>query len=154
MKYITRQEAIRIQHQASGPERLATLATFLETLPPNRLTLGFWFKDGRGCAVGLAAAMEPWFQAQGLRLKDIDRPVLCHPVYQDRSDWDAVAAFFGLSFEHCRELFSAAAYKGMLRPSPSVMVGRIRRYLAACATADSAEGRSLPSGYMHESVVS
>lgn len=152
MKYLTPEEASRLQHQASGRERLAALATFLEALPANSLTLGFWFRDGRGCAVGLAAASEPWFQAQGLRLKDVERLALCHPVYRDMSDWDAVAAFFDLSLEDCRDLFSAAAYGGVLRPSPSTIAERIRRFLTPCASSDSAEEKPLPSGLMHEAV--
>jgi hypothetical protein len=154
MKYITRQEAVRFQHQATGTERLAALAAFLEALPPDRLTLGFWFKDGRGCAVGLAAATEPWFQAQGLRLKDIDRPALCHPFYQEMSDWDAVTAFFDLSFEHCRELFSAGAYNDGLQPPPGLIARRIRLYLAADATAETSGEEQDSSEVMHEAVIS
>jgi hypothetical protein len=130
MQYVTRQEASQFQYQASGPERLAALATFLGALPPNRLTLCFWFKNNRGCAVGLAAATGVWFQAQGLRLKDIDRPALCRPVYQEMSDWDAVSAFFDLSNQEGQELFSAAAYNRVPQPPPSLIAARIRRHLA------------------------
>lgn len=154
MEYIERQEAFRTHHQASGQERLAMLAAYLDTLPPHRLTLGFWFRNRRGCAVGLAAAMDPWFQAQGLRLKDIDRPVLCRPVYQDKSDWEAVAAFFGLGFGECRELFSAEAYQGTLQPLPTSIAERIRRYLSAHGVAPPAAEGLFSSEIMDEAAIS
>jgi len=131
MQYLTRQEAFRLQYRASGRERLAALATFLDDLPPNRLSLCFWFKNNRGCAVGLAAATGLWFQAQGLRLVDIDRPALCRPVYQDKTDWDAVSAFFDLSYERAQELFSAAAYYDVRQPAPGLIAARIRRHLGS-----------------------
>ena len=144
MKYITRQEASRLQHHARGPERLAALATFLDALPPKRLTLCLWFRNGRGCAVGLAAATEPWFQAQGLRLEDIDRPSLCRPVYQGKTDWDAVSAFFDLSYEQAQGLFSAAAYKDVRQPVPRLIAARIRRHLASGAPPDRSRKDSAP----------
>lgn len=145
MKFITRHEASRRQHQATGGERLAALATFLDSLRPGRLTLGLWFGNGRGCAVGLAAATEPWFQAQGLRLKDVERPSLCHPVYRESSDWEAVAAFFGLTFAEARELFSAAAYDGGLQPAPRIVADRIRQHLAARDSAGAALAARVPA---------
>lgn len=145
MQYVTRQEASRIQHQARGPERLAMLATFLEDLPPNRLTLCFWFKNNRGCAVGLAAATEVWFQNQGLRLEDVDRPALCRPVYQDKADWDAVSAFFELTFEQAKTLFSAAAYNDVRQPAPGLIAARIRRHLASGIRRTNRRNDSVPA---------
>jgi len=133
MQYVSRHEALQFQHRASGGERLAALATFLDSLSQDRLTLCFWFGNGRGCAVGLAAATDVWFQAQGLRLKDIDRPALCRPVYRNMSDWDAVAGFFGLTHEQAQALFSAAAYDCVAQPSPRLIAERIRQHLASGA---------------------
>ena len=140
MRYLTRQEAFRLQHQATGRERLRALAEFVEALPADRLTLGFWFKSGRGWAVGLAAAIDPWFQAQGLRLDEIDRPALCHPVCQQKSDWNAVAAFLDLNLKQCRGLFTAAAYAGNLRPLPHLVSEKIAQHLAADRSTDRPGG--------------
>jgi len=145
MQFITRHEASRHQYQATGGERLAALATFLDSLRPGRLTLGLWFGNGRGCAVGLAAATEPWFQAQGLRLKGVERPSLCHPVYRESSDWEAVAEFFGLTVAEAYELFSAAAYGGNLQPAPRTVADRIRQHLAARDPADAAVCAPVPA---------
>ena len=145
MQHKTRQQTLQLQHRASGRERLSMLATFLEDLPPGRLTLGCWFRNGRGCAVGLAASAEPWFQAQGLRLQDMTEPARCHPVYREFSDWNAVAAFFDLDFEQCRALFAAGAYEGNLEPSPLMLAQRIRGLLEIRGTADSG-GENIPAG--------
>lgn len=107
--------------------------SFLEALPPDRITLRFWFSDGRGCAVGLAAT-DPWFQAQGLQLEHIDQLARCHPVYLGRTDWDAVAAFFELTIDQCRSLFAAEAYQCSLQPLPQIMADRIKRHLAPASS--------------------
>ena len=46
-----RREDIPTYH-ASGRERLEHLADFLEDLGPDSLTFGFWYGQGKGCAVG------------------------------------------------------------------------------------------------------
>lgn len=139
MRYLTRQEASLFQHIASGPDRLRALVSFLDALPAERLSLGFWFRDGRGCAIGLAAATDPWFQAQGLRLAEIDKPALCHPVYREKSDWESVTAFFELGVEQCRWLFAAAAYSTPVRLTPRSIAERIERQLATAGAATSSK---------------
>jgi hypothetical protein len=128
MRYITREGTSRFQYRATGLERLEALVAFLDALPADRLTLRFWFSDGRGCAVGLAAT-DPWFQAQGLRLENIEQLARCHPVYLGRSDWEAIAAFFELSTEQCRSFFAAEAYPCSAQSLPQIMAERIRRHL-------------------------
>jgi hypothetical protein len=117
--------------RASGRERLEQLANFLDTVAPGRLTFSRWYGDGRGCAVGLAAANEPWFQAQGLSLRRNDDLKECQPVYRDRRDWRAVVAFFEISQAEARSLFAPDAYDGELRPSPRLVAARIRAFLAS-----------------------
>ena len=56
------------QFRASGRDRLIRLADFLENVPAGMLTFTRWYGDGHGCAVCLAAAQDPWFQAQELTL--------------------------------------------------------------------------------------
>lgn len=121
-------------HRTTGPARLATLASFLQTVPEDRLTLSYWFNEGRGCAVGLAAATQPWFRAQGLRLEDRDLPVTCRPVYRGLSDWEAVAAFFDISLEQAGWLFLSRSYTASEQPLPERIAGRIWEFLLAPAS--------------------
>ena len=118
------------QYQASGAERLAQLATFADDLAPSQFNLSCWYSRGKGCAVGLAAANEPWFQAQGLRLEAQDSLKDCRPVYQGAKDWDAVAAFFEISLTEARQLFQREAATGGLHPDPKRIVAKIRAFLA------------------------
>ena len=118
------------QFVARGSERLAQLADFVETLPPGTLTFSHWYGHGRGCAVGLAAAGQPWFLAQGLRLEREDSLKDCRPIYGEASDWAAVAAFFEISPAQARQLFDRQGYGGRIRPTPDEVAGKIRAHLA------------------------
>lgn len=116
--------------RATGRERLEQLAGFLERLPPEALTFSRWYGQGKGCAVGLAAATQPWFQAQGLALHHDESLKECQPVYGDSRDWRAVSAFFEVSHADARSLFSQEGYDGELRPRPGDVAARIRAHLA------------------------
>ena len=118
-------------HVATGRERLYMLADFVETLPPERLSLIRWFGFGKGCAVAWAAT-EPWFRAQGLRLEDSDNLAECRPEFKDRTDWAAVASFFEITTQEAQHLLGGA--RG-LSPAPAVLAGRIRAFLAERAAA-------------------
>lgn len=118
-------------YQASGSERLEQLAAYVESLPPGRLTLACWYGQGHGCAIGLGAAGDPWFQAQGLRLEGVGSLSDCRPTYRGQSDWGAVAAFFELSMAEARQLFDRRGYDGELRPKPQMVAEKIRRHLGA-----------------------
>jgi hypothetical protein len=118
-------------HVATGRERLAMLADFVETLPAERLSLTRWFGFGKGCAVAWAAT-DPWFRAQGLRLEDCESLADCRPEYRQRSDWPAVASFFEISQQEAQMLFGGASG---LRPDPAALAHRIRGFLAHRAAA-------------------
>lgn len=125
-------------YKASGEERLVELAGFLDGLPAGILTFSRWYGHGRGCAVGLAAVHSAWMKAQGLELAD-DRSLKdCRPVYEGRSDWDAVAAFFDIDIDVARRLFSRIGYDGELRPHPRAVAAAIRRHLALSPVAVAA----------------
>jgi len=123
------------RHDASGRERLSELATFLEDLPADRLTFTRWFGEGKGCAVGLAAAQNPWFQAQGLRLAEDPTGKICWPVYDGESDRAAVAKFFGISQNDLRALLDPEGYDGLLDPHPKTVAKKIRTFLSEYVTA-------------------
>ena len=123
------------RYDAPGRERLGELATFLEDLPADRLTFTRWYGEGKGCAVGLAAALNPWFQAQGLRLAQDKTGKICWPIYGDQSDRAAVAHFFGLSQADLRALLDPEGYNGSLDPHPKSVAKKIRAFLAEAAAA-------------------
>ena len=116
-------------HEAAGRERLLDLATFLEQIPADRLTFTCWYARGRGCAVGLAAAQNPWFQAQGLHLESDDGRGGYWPVYGRRTDRAAVSDFFGISLADVRDLFDPYGYQGAREPNPKRVASKIRGYL-------------------------
>ncbi len=118
------------RHGASGAERLAMLADFVETLPPGQLTFARWYGQRRGCAVGLAAARDPWFAAQGLKLEREESLKDCRPCYAGRSDWAAAVAFFDVSHGDARELFDRIGYDGEICPAPARVAAKVRGYLA------------------------
>lgn len=118
------------RHVASGAERLEYLAAFLEGASPERVTFSRWYGSGKGCAVGLAAVQEPRIQAQGLQLANEESLKECRPVYREKSDWEAVTTFFGISHEDATMLFTPAGYHGELRPHPQTIAARIRAYLS------------------------
>lgn len=118
---------------ADGRERLARLADYVETLPPGKLTFARWYGQGRGCAVGLAAANEPWFLAQGLKLEREESLKDCRPRFGEASDWDAVASFFEISPAEARQLFDRAGYDGEIRPEPRRVADKLRAFLARTA---------------------
>ena len=120
------------QHKAPGPARLKALADFIETLPPGKLTFARWYGQGRGCAVGLAAAHEPWFLFQGLKLEREESLKDCRPSFAGLSDWDAVAAFFEISPAEARQLFDRAGYSGEIHPTPRQVADKIRCHLMRC----------------------
>ncbi len=118
------------QYCASGHERMTRLADFLDSVPPGMLTFTRWYGDGRGCAVGLAAIHDPWFQAQGLTLVGDGTLKECRPVFEDRSEWPAVAQFFDISLGAALDLFTAGGYRGEMRPPAHDIAFKIRAHLA------------------------
>ncbi len=130
---------------ASGRERLAHLAAFLDGLQPEKLTLTRWYGDGIGCAVGLAAALDPWFKAQGVRLADQEDFKQCRPVYQGKTDWRAVASFFQIGVNEAAHLFGRRSCGRQAQPHPSRMAARIRAYLA-CTGPGAGHGQGETTG--------
>ena len=123
------------RYDASGRERLNELAAFLDDLPADRLTFTRWYGEGKGCAVGLAAAHNPWFQAQGLRLAQDSTGKICWPVYGEWSDRAAVSQFFGISQRELRSLLDPEGYDGLLDPHPKTVAKKIRAFLSEAVAA-------------------
>ena len=131
MKYQHPQDLPRYEPLAR--ERLDRLAEFVETIAPGDLTFTKWYGHGKGCVIGLAAATDSWFEAQGLGLRHNEDIKECQPVYLDFQDWRAVSKFFALSMEDARALFSQEGYGGELRPHPRRVAENIRHYLTRTA---------------------
>ncbi len=122
------------QFRATGRERLTHLAEFLDSVPTGMLTFTRWYGDNRGCAVGLAAVHDPWFQAQGLTLVGDGTLKECRPVFEECSEWPAVSRFFEITLGEALDLFTAGGYDGKIRPQASDVAKKIRAHLA---TADA-----------------
>lgn len=122
--------------RASGRERLMRLACFLETVSEDELTFSRWHGLGKGCAIGLAIAREPWFRAQGLHFSDVERFADRIPVYGELKDWDAIYAFFELGRDDAAALFAATGYGQRLRPAPSEVAAKIRAFFQEDGQAD------------------
>jgi len=116
--------------RASGRDRLIRLADFLDNVPAGMLTFTRWYDDGHGCAVGLAVAQDPWFQAQGLTLAGFGKLKECRPVYDGLSEWPAVAEFFDISIAEALDFFTAGGYGGKVRPPARDIAQKLRAHLA------------------------
>jgi hypothetical protein len=118
------------QFRASGRDRLNRLAEFLDNVPAGMLTFTRWYGDGHGCAVGLAAAQDPWFKAQGLTLAGDGTLKECRPAYDGLSEWPAVAEFFDITIAEALDFFTAGGYGGDVRPPASDIAQKVRAHLA------------------------
>lgn len=90
-------------------ERLRRLRSLLDGLDEAQTAafdLDYWSYRGRRDAVGLAA-LDRWFRRQGLRLALTGghHDMLPRPAFDGRYNWDAVAAFFGLTLAEADHLF-------------------------------------------------
>ena len=120
-------------YKAPARERLERLAQFVEAVAPEVLTFTKWYGHGKGCPIGLAAATDSWFQAQGLGLSHNEILKECQPVYLDFQDWRAVTKFFALSMEDAHNLFSWEGYGGELQPHPRRIAENICHHLTSTA---------------------
>jgi hypothetical protein len=128
MKYQRRADIPNFR--ATGRDRLVRLTDFLDNVPAGMLTFTRWYGDGHGCAVGLAATQDPWFQAQGLTLADFGELKECRPVYDGLSEWPAVAEFFDISIADALDFFTAGGYGGDVRPPARDIAQKVRAHLA------------------------
>lgn len=128
-------------------DRLLKLADFLETVPEENFDISGWEtaeatkpegdRPGQcgfaGCAVGWAAHVELF---DGFVMRDGD------PLYQGKTDWDAVDELFGFKQapgELSKEgliLFSGSEYRGY-EATPAQVAARIRQFVASKATSSS-----------------
>lgn len=145
------------------PERLIELAALLEADPADwpqgpdetepRFDLRSWYSCAAGCgtvccAAGLAG-LHPPFQAEGFGLKRTRLSGMSEPVFRpagdstELTDWDAVAAFFGLSYDNGLEAparrfdgspvaraFYDWCYAPADRTNPKAVAARLRRLAA------------------------
>ena len=131
------------RYAAPGHDRLLYLAEFLATVNPDHITFSRWYGGGKGCAVGLAAMMDPRLQAQGLSLANEDSLKECRPVCGGKSDWEAVCAFFSISHPEATVLFTPAGYHGELRPHPLRIAARIYAFVGSDRPEANSETRGL-----------
>lgn len=124
--------------ESVGRQRLRILADFLPTVPGEQFDMSNWIAGGReleqgcgtsGCAAGWAGTIDA-FRAVGYRCGQDG------PRFDGRSDWSALAAFFGISNDDALNLFCPMR----AAESPSQVAARIREHLVQ--TADAPARRS------------
>lgn len=141
---------MRTNTPATYRNRLTRLAYTLEHLPQQRETcviqvdrfdMYSWAKQGSACgtsacAVGHAMLL-PWFNAEGLEAKRIDKRGYRNqlsPVYQGQSGFEAVERFFGIDEATSRHLFDPTYYPvfGLfgITVQPKHVAKRIREVIA------------------------
>lgn len=112
--------------------RLALTADVLDNVPPREFDLGVWryTQDDNhycgfvGCAIGHATA-DKRHNALGLSYSVHRRA----PVYNGRTGWHAVEAFYALPDFLAHNLFSRQSYPYNSRPRPADVADRIRALL-------------------------
>lgn len=146
-------------------ERLTRLAELVEKIPVEEFEMSAWFKTGPscgtiGCAAGWAA-LDPWFQDQGLRLivewsgRTVHRGRKPKVTKMDTlyfniglnqgkgksTHWigsKGLAEFFGITDEESEGIFTPLAYRARRKPGfekgkilPQEVVAQIRKVLAS-----------------------
>jgi len=110
-------------------ERLTKLAQHLLTVPPEKLKMHNWTCGTAACAVGHACAM-PEFKAEGLALSHSNKYPVLTTIYA--SGWNAVEAFFDISYEAAQYLFSHEHY--FVQPTPREVSERIAEFAGRADT--------------------
>jgi hypothetical protein len=105
-------------------ERLLKLADFLDTVPAEQFDLSSWKCSTTACAVGWACTI-PEFQDEGLRSANMAHAGL--PLFDNKSGWDAVNAFFAVTDEQADHLFYDLNYPNRHRTTPAEVANRIRK---------------------------
>lgn len=112
-------------------ERLERLEALLRRIAKRPRKLGFdlrtWKCGTAACAIG-HAAMDPWFQKQGLILTGTSGDIEW-PAYKRWTEFEAAAAFFGVKDNVAYELFGPAAYEDADLTNPLAVADRIRALL-------------------------
>jgi hypothetical protein len=116
-------------------ERLTRLAELLDRVEPNKFDMNRWFsKTDCGyvaCAAG-HAALDPWFQSEGLYLGFADDEEYLHsiPCYGYKMDDEALAAFFDITNEQVSYVFMPYSYPIIAwAVTPSWVAGRVREII-------------------------
>lgn len=114
----------------TGEERLAILADYLETVPPEQFSLDAWDCGTAACAVGHGARC-PILAAEGLAMQE-GASGYRWPSYGSLRFWSAVEEFFEMPARHSEQLFLSCYYQ--TPTTPHDVAQRIRQYLANSAT--------------------
>jgi len=102
-------------------KRLALLAYYLPSVPPEEFNIVSW----RKCAIGWATKV-PEFVKLGFYM-DENNPIT--PVYHSYENWKAVQKFFGLSESEANYLFSMYKYNYSPYVSPIFVARRIKKFI-------------------------
>jgi hypothetical protein len=114
-------------HSRDTRERLENVIRVLKEDKGNfTFDMSIWLNGCKtaGCAIG-SCTLDPWFQARGLREK-----IYYHnriPLFNARTDWEAVWAFFGLTEDEGDYLFLSTEYD--IKPDKEMVIARIEQFL-------------------------
>ena len=122
--------------------RLTHLITVLERVERERLGFNMekWYADrvpcGTVCCAGGWAALDPVFNAEGLRTHHF----ISTPNFDDHAGYEALGMFFGLNRGCCRSLFDPHAYNlHSCDIRPHHVIANIREMLAEHTATKSKE---------------
>lgn len=146
--------------------RLERLCTILDDVDAKHFDLTNWASPRCGttaCAVGWAA-LDPGFREEGFhlvaiktrvwsseqiffepsQLSDVKAGLLWDsfggaPCFEDKKNWDAVRAFFGVTQPQARWLFLPSSYSEVEARNPRAVARRIRTLLDATPVAPKLE---------------
>lgn len=115
-------------------KRLLELADLLDANDGEHFSMEEWYHTNpecgyTACAVGTALFHKP-FREQGLSCEKTEEGDL-NPIYQSKSNWQAVEAFFGLEKKDAEFLFSPKSYETGDKTGPGVVANRIRELVGA-----------------------
>lgn len=104
----------------------------LEGERPVRFRLSVWTNGDIDCATAACAcgtaALDPWFQEQGLRLfQDATHSYKWVIKYAGETYMQAAASFFGITRQQASELFDPVYYP--FDPSPKIVMERICKFI-------------------------
>lgn len=107
-------------------EKLTLLADHLEAIPAKAIRLEYWKCGTVACAVGHACQI-PEFQKMGL---EIEPSFHFPPLYNERTGWSAVRAFFEIDNYEADFLFSIFDYNlSQLKNPKRHVIKRLRKFV-------------------------
>lgn len=111
-------------------EHLNKLIGIIDDIPDDSFYMHRWWNGKSGCVIGWACRNE-YFNSRGLYLMEYDfggSHAEFIPRYNDEWNFDAVAAFFQITFEEAAYLFDRISYH-VAFPSKYTVKNRLIKFI-------------------------